>query len=223
MKIAVFGDSFADRTATEIWWRCLETEHGHQVRCFGESGSALSFSADLLEANHRQYDHVIWCVTSVNRISFWHRDRAYHHTGTSAPMPTGDVILDAKREITHRYLTTAFETHFHEIQGRALVDWALARYSNLTVMACFATPVYFLTDAGFHLFGLCEREVESAFPGVRPASIINGAQDQRQGHLTQPNHRRLAELVAQNLRHGVFQASYHDFVLDHTLKDHFGA
>jgi hypothetical protein len=219
----VFGDSFANKDADQIWWRYLETQHGHQVRCFGEPGSALSFSLDKLDAYHSDFDHVIWCVTSVNRISFWHRDRAYHHTGTSEPMITGDAILDAKRDITHRYLTMAFETHFAEIQGRALVHWAQSQYHNITIVPCFATPVYFMAEPGFNLFDLCLRELAAAFPNRDPASIVNSDLDQRQGHLTETNHRVLAALLAQRLEPGVFTARYEDFVLDDSLITQFGA
>ena len=221
MKIGVFGDSFANRNDTHAWWNYLSSEHGHHVRCFGEAGSSLSFSVDLLEVNHQDFDHVIWCATSTNRISFWHRDRAYHHTGTVGPTVTGDPILDAKRDITHRYLTMAFEPHFHEIQGRALIDWCLVRYPNLTIIPCFAMPVYFMRAPGFNLFELCEKEVQAAFPGSDMAKIVNSKVDQRQGHLTTPNHQTLARLLASDLRTGIFQASYDDFVLDQSLRDRF--
>jgi len=222
MKIGVFGDSFANKHCSDIWWKYLQTQHGHDVRCFGEGGSSLSFSVDLIEYHHRDFDTIIWCATSVNRISFWHKDRAYHNTGTSRPESSGDYELDDKKKIIHDYLTRAYDWHFQEILGQALIHFMLEKYHNLTIIPSFNTPVYFMQDPGFNLYDLCVMETEFFFPGQETSAIVNSDRDQRQGHLTKTNQKILAELINNDLDHGIFSISYENFVFDKTLRAEFG-
>lgn len=211
MRIGVFGDSFANNTLDNIWWRYLET-HGHTVTCFGEGGSSLSFSVNLLNQHADQFDWLIWCCTSVNRISFWHNDTIYHNTIGQKPKSTNDAVIDRKRQVIHAYLTEAFDYHFQEILGQALVFYVLSNYSNLTIIPCFSTPVYFMKEHRFNLYDLCQKEVKSVFPGIDAADIINNAEiDHRQGHLAEVNQRILANLINQNLTSGIFCTNYENF------------
>jgi hypothetical protein len=225
MKIGVFGDSFADKTCRDIWWQYLENIYGHDVTCFGEGGSSLSFSVDLIDYYHDQFDYLIWCATSVNRISFWYKDIAYHNTGTFKPLLTGNTVLDNKRSIIHQYLTEVFDCHFQEILGHALIHFMLQKYPKLIVIPCFSTPVYFMQHHGFNLYKLCEMETECFFPTHDTFSIINSDQDQRQGHLTVTNQKILAQLIQEDLMANtvshIFSTSYDNFVFDKSLFSEF--
>jgi len=222
MKIGVFGDSFADKTCSHIWWKYLHAVHDHDVSCFGEGGSSLSFSVELIDFYHQDFDQIIWCATSVNRISFWHKDRAYHNTGTSKPTPCGDVAIDEKRKIIHDYLTRAYDWHFQEILGHALISYMLTKYPKIMIVPCFQVPVYFMKDPGFNLYDLCVLETQCFFPGRDASTVINSDLDHRQGHLTQTNQKILAKLIDANLGPGIFSTSYENFIFDKNRISEFG-
>jgi hypothetical protein len=76
MKIGVFGDSYADRTPynpespikeDESWVKCLE-DAGHKVVSYGKTGSSTYYSFEQFQAHHSQFDHIIFCYSSLHRI-----------------------------------------------------------------------------------------------------------------------------------------------------------
>jgi hypothetical protein len=217
MKIAVFGDSFAEKKSTHSWWRFLQSDHGHEVSCFGESGSSLSYSTDLIQEYAQNHDWIIWCMTSVNRISFWYKDKIWHNTGTSKPEITGDQELDHKRHIIYHYITDCFDWHFQEMLGHSLMHYMLNRYPNLTIIPCFPTPVYYMQKPQFNLWEICKLETLSVHPEIDPYQYVNTWQDHRRSHLTQINHRILANLISYNLMPGIFVAEYTKFQFDPLL------
>jgi len=222
MKIGVFGDSFADQTSQKIWWRYLQDHHGHNVISYGQSGSSLGFSVECMENYAADFDHLIWCVTTVNRISIWHDDKIYHLTGTHPPDITRDTILDHKLDVIHHYLTEAFDGHYQEILGHSLVYFMLNKYPNLTIIPSFSTPVYFMKEHKFNLYDLCQQEASCVFPGQDLYHVVNGPKDRRQGHLTDTNQRILAQLINNNLAAGIFCTEYKHFNFDpHTLSREF--
>lgn len=214
MKIGVFGDSFADSTAEHIWWRYLQDHYDHQVKSFGQNGSSLGFSVECMENHAREFDKLIWCVTTVNRISIWHQDRIYHSTGTFKIRPTGDAILDRKINVIHQYLTEAFDFHFQEILGHALVHFMLDKYPNLMIVPSFSTPVYFMKEHKFNLYDLCRKEAACIFPDQDLDHVVGGEKDKREGHLTNTNQRILARLINDYLDARIFCTDYGNFNFD---------
>lgn len=76
MKIGVFGDSYADRTPynpespiteDESWIKCLE-DAGHKIVSYGKTGTSTFYSFEQFIAHHEQFDHVIFCYSSLHRI-----------------------------------------------------------------------------------------------------------------------------------------------------------
>lgn len=216
MKIGVFGDSFADKNCDKIWWKYLESIHRHEVKSFGERGSSLSFSMEMMDNYAKEFEKLIWCFTSVNRISFWYKDKIYHNTGTHRYDPTGDPILDQKRAIIHDYISLAFDWSLQERLGKALAHFVLSKFDNLILIPCFATPVYFMEQHQFNLYKLCQLEAEVLFPGKDPDKIVNSHVDRRQGHITDTNQKRLAELINNDLTKGIFCTDYNNFLFDKT-------
>ena len=214
MNIGVFGDSYADKNSITIWWQYLKSIHGHKVECFGEPGSSLSFSVDLIQQHHAKFDRIIWCATSVNRISFWHKDKIYHNTGTHRFENSGDIVLDRKRAVIHDYLVEMFEWHYQEILGKSLIDYMQKHYDNLLIIPCFITPVYFLQEHKFNLFDLCTMEVKNAYPQIPPENIINSHKDLRHGHITKGNQIILANLINNQLDQSIFCTDYSKFNFD---------
>lgn len=223
MKIGVFGDSFADKHSKDIWWQYLGSVHGHDVTSFGENGSSLPFSADLIDYHQQHFDKIIWCATSVNRITFWHNNKAYHNTGQGRVASTSDIELNKKSDIVHQYLTQVFDFHFQEMLGHALVKFMLQKYPHLTVIPCFETPMYFQQEPGFNLYELCRLEIEHCFPGQDPVDVILSPRDRRSGHLTKTNQKILARLINDNLDSSIFSTAYDNFVLHKDSLVEFGA
>lgn len=76
MKIGVFGDSFADRSPynpdspfkeDESWIRVLE-DAGHKVTTYGKTGTSTYWSFKQFLAHHEQFDHIVFCYSSLHRI-----------------------------------------------------------------------------------------------------------------------------------------------------------
>lgn len=76
MRIGVFGDSFADRNPynpespfkeDESWLTCMEDAE-HQVTSYGKTGTSTWYSFQQFLAHHDQFDHVIFCYSSLHRI-----------------------------------------------------------------------------------------------------------------------------------------------------------
>ena len=197
MKIGIFGDSFADRQARTGWWHTLK-HFGHDVTSFGESGSSIDFSAGLLWTHAEEFDHIIWCVTNVNRVSFYHDDRALHVTNA-----WDDDLSDAqarrRQDIAKQYLSNVFEPHGHEVIAHLAIKAALDRYSNLMIIPCFATPIYFMQPVGFNLYDLSTREAQYYFPGSQLVDIFRTHQDRRACHFTNTWNAVLANEIMQAL------------------------
>lgn len=76
MRIGVFGDSFADRNPynpespfkeDESWMKWME-ESGHEITTYGKTGTSTWYSFQQFLAHHDQFDHVIFCYSSMHRI-----------------------------------------------------------------------------------------------------------------------------------------------------------
>jgi hypothetical protein len=212
MKIGVFGDSFADKTfLNNTWWNYLR-DYGHTVSSFGEAGSSLAFSAGLLWTHVSEFDHVIWCVTSVNRVSFQYLDRNYHVTNSFDNVESDDEVARRQR-ISKDYLTFVHDSHGYEVLGYLAVQAALKKFDNITVIPCFATPVYFMQTPGFNLCELSSREAAHFFPGQDLYSIQKNYHDRRAAHFLASTHRQLAVLIDQAVqkKHQLFSADYNSF------------
>ena len=76
MKIGVFGDSFADRNPynpespfkeDESWIKAME-DAGHKVTTYGKTGTSTYWSFKQFLAHHEQFDHIVFCYSSLHRI-----------------------------------------------------------------------------------------------------------------------------------------------------------
>jgi hypothetical protein len=211
MKIGVFGDSFAEKNAKEIWWRYI-SDFGHQVTSFGEGGSSLDFSAGELWTHNVNFDFCIWCVTSSNRVSFYHNNESIHITG-AFDSPGNNVELMTLQLLAHQYLTQIYQPHGHEALNCLAVHGAVEKFDNLLIIPCFDTPVYFMTEPKFNLYQLSTFEAQNYFPGKDLYDIYQDYYDLRQGHFTMTTHRTLAEKINQAINYNckIFCAEYSDF------------
>jgi len=211
MRIGVFGDSFADKHFDDTWWAFLKN-YGHDVHCFGESGSSLAFSAGLLWTHALEFEHLIWCVTNVNRVSFRNQDKNYHVTNSFDAIDE-DINIAKKQQISQAYLQHVHDSHGHEALGWLAVQGALQKFQNLTVIPCFETPVYFMQEPGFNLCELSAREAQYYFPGKDLYTIHQQYYDFRSAHFMPSTHLKLAEMINTAVMSGkkIFSADYSSF------------
>lgn len=215
MKIGVFGDSFADRNSVSIWWKYLESIYGHDITSFGEGGSSLIFSAKKILENHQDYEFVIWCVTSSNRVTVWHRanhkEISVHVTGPGT-QDHRDPEIQHKINVTKQYLLHAWDGIDEEFADRCVIEYVKSQVKNLLIIPCFSGPIFENAEsAGFNLFALHQKETNFYFPNVPIEAVIDQYQENRPGHFTDSTQKKLAELISKSLTPGIFSTNYEDF------------
>lgn len=215
MKIGVFGDSFANsQSNASAWWQVLK-QHGHSVFCYGETGSSINFSAKLIYQKHSEFDFVIWCMTTPGRFSvelpgrneFFHTNKIITHTGirtsNSIPADIDHKIVTA----CELYLKYIFDPDFENIIGKALSNYFLDIVPNLMIVPCFMSPLH--TD--FNLYALTIKELQQVFSDKEVHEIYQRYTDIRVCHMTVQNNQILAEIIANNLKPGIFSTDYSNF------------
>jgi len=222
MKIGIVGDSFVekkyliDTTNYKTWYYLLRDLYGHDVEVYGESSSSIMFSANLIEQYGDQYDLIIWALTIPGRFSFYsHKDdRNYHYTNISAQYTGTDLDIANKVSAMKEYLKYLFNTQDENLMGRAMVNYLCEKWKNIMVIPCFPFPLQKEYDLYkiFNLYGVASMEVDHYFPGKEMSDINKSYRDIRPGHLTELNHKILAELVNENLKPGIFQTDFDNFV-----------
>jgi hypothetical protein len=215
MKLGVFGDSFANKQylnsqQSVIWYNFLQREHGHTVDCFGESGSSIEFSAQLIKQHANNYDLVIWCLTIPGRFSFSQlsKDYSYHITNAFDKCYTKDSDLIKKHEVCVDYFKYIFDWETENLIGESIVSYIQTKFPNIMIIPCFFSPLNY----EFHLYKLCQQESEQYFPGQQLHEVYKSYQDLRPGHFTPENQKILAKLINDKLTPGIFQTSYDNFV-----------
>lgn len=212
MKIGVFGDSYADKGYQNyqgmIWYNFLKMNHS--VDCFGEAGSSILFSAELIHTKAKDYDLVIWCLTTPGRFSLPHRinDRNVHVTTAWDQCNYSDIEIQKKHAVCIDYLKYIFDWQTENFVGRAIVEYLCGQHKNIMIIPCFPPPL----SSAFNLYDLCQWEAQFWFPGQTIPEIYKHHRDLRPGHISEINQKILADLIQQDLAPGVFQTSYDHFV-----------
>lgn len=211
MKIGVFGDSYAERRASNTWWGYL-SNYGHEVTCFGEGGSSIVWSAKQILDRAQNFDFIIWCVTSSNRITVWHRNNfteTYVHVLGTGGRFRDDPELQQKIEVTEKYIQLAQDEVDREFTAQCVVERVKQLVPNLLMVPCFARPVYDSVDsAGFNLFELYQKETSFYFPNRDLHDINQKFNDLRLGHFCESTHLTLAEQISKSLTPGIFSCDY---------------
>lgn len=213
MKIAVFGDSFCERVPIPnqpSWFELLE-DYGHKVTSFGQGGSSVIFSAMLLDQHAANFDFMIWAVTNPTRISIaideepgaLHFTSADLHTSNKYKKETANKIHAAKEYFTH-----LMEFAEQDLVAASLVHYLQSKYPNLMIIPCFLDPL----RAEFNLFDLCAREINHYFPNIDYPEFFQSHTDLRRCHFSLENNKILSNIIAENLKPGIFQTSYNNFV-----------
>jgi len=212
MKIGVFGDSYCEKSYYEfhnpvIWYNFLK-EQGHSIECWGESGSSMYFSACQIAEKNKDYDLVIWCVTTPGRLSLKTGER-WHHICTADDRYRGnDIEVQKKHNVYTEYRKWVFDWEQSNFIDRCVVEKIAERAGNVLLIPCFPPP---LGAEKFNLYTLCELEAQHWFPEKTIPEIYKDYQDLRPGHISIDNQKILYKLISENLKPGIFSANYADF------------
>lgn len=212
MKIGVFGDSFATGGHPDMWAEKLKSDHGHEVFCHGEPGSSLLFGAQRIDELSNEYDFIIWTLTTLGRFSFFYEpEKKWCHL-SAAGSSKNTIHVDSKLEkmqcMANDYLSNLVQWRQEEIMGACVARDYLRIYNNLMIIPAFSDPLY--TD--FELSRLSHWELELLLPGWDLGDVFSHYNEKRPAHLCRKNNKILADLIAANLKPGIFQANYDDFV-----------
>ena len=218
MKIGIFGDSFVDKNFTKpdspAWWELLEKKYGHDIECFGESGSSIVYSAQLILEKYQNYDFIIWAVSNPPRITVRHRKNvkdipvSVHITGRHA-ISYSDPDIQEKIKVAEDYLLKVYDWDDGNFISNCVIKYVEKTVPHLLMIPCFIDP--WLGTIDFNLFDLCQKETDFYFPNVGLADIYDKYTDNRVGHLSNSTHVILSALIANNLKPGTFRANYSDF------------
>lgn len=218
MKIGVFGDSYAkwrlDNEETYIWWTHFqELIPGCQVTSYGCPGSSIDYSLHELLENHQRYDFVIWCVTGCFRRGAFIDGQWYHFQqhGPNKNQLTSKPELPKSKSHVHdeMYAMFKYTWQHQEWRYKACVDYALKTMPHLMVIPCFEQPL----ETGFCLTDISRWEWNHYFPDLDFSHLHKTHKDLRHGHLTRKNQRILAELIANDLKPGIFHTDLKHFQL----------
>lgn len=223
MKVGVFGDSFAnaDQQGQGAWFDHLPTYCPtiSSVRCHGLTASDINFSAYHILEFHKQFDFVIWCVTSPFRVTTpvtFAPDRKIwclvNPNGAHVNCSSGKYWkLTDKEETQYNHLALVGQSFVNDfqwetfaiLQARALVEYVTTRCKNVMLIPCFDQP---LKKHKKNLFNISQAEFRK--PRKFFKRVMN--KDPRICHLNAENNQRLARYIVDHMHPGVL-----DLDIDH--------
>jgi hypothetical protein len=216
MRIGIFGDSYCDKNVNFIqpsWFELLKY-YGHEIVSFGEGGSSILFSAMLLDKHANEFDFLIWGVTNPPRLSITINEPPYtlHFTQGNTYIPSEFKKHETVSKVVavSEYFNHLLEFNEQDLIGLALVNHTMSKHKNLMVIPCFSDPL----RLDFNLFDLCSKEIDYYFPNISYEEFFQTYSDLRRCHLSLENNKILADIVANNLKPGVFQTNYDNFVMN---------
>lgn len=223
MNIAVFGDSYAEKSSDiTAWWQVLK-QYGHEVTSFGEAGSSINFSAKLILEKYKDFDFIIWCMTTPGRFSIeipgcpgiFHTTNVLTHTGVKVSDNSLSGIDNQIINACQLYLKYVFDPNLENLLGKALANYFLQLIPNLMIIPCFTPPL----ETNFDLYTLCTRELRQVFHKAETYRVYESWNDIRTCHLTPQNNQILAEIIANNLKLGIFSTDYSNFSFENITID----
>lgn len=211
-NIGVFGDSYAAKIWWDrIWWQVLKEKYHYQVQSWGEVSSSIEFSARLLDAKARDYDHCVWCVTTPGRYTVYKDFKTWVHVIDSLVTENDEFDPAHRKAISiasHEFRKWIFDWDQANFAGRAIVDYIMRRHKNILIVPAFRAPIYSdFGQRGFNLYDVSEMEARHHFGAdANLADIYRQYTDLRPGHLCENNSAILAELIHNNLEHKILEA-----------------
>jgi hypothetical protein len=160
-----------------------------------------------------EYDFIIWCVTSPSRISV-PVDEGPQLLPFTAPDSFDNWEFPFKKFDTLQKIAAVrswymwlFDMDTAILTDTALTHYVSSKFANVMILPCFSDPL----GEKFNLYSVCEIEMLHYFNNKNIKSIYEKFNDIRRCHFSVENNKILAELIANNLRPGIFDTSYDNF------------
>ena len=217
-NIAIFGDSFCSLNSQSkySWPNQLAELTNAKITNFGLSSTSILWSYKQLVEVVDQYDWVIWCVSSIQRITInlpvepW----SVHYNGPGCWKNfESPPVIDLLKTADDFFLKVDFYQDLNLLYN-TLITTALDRYSNLTVIPCFEEPL----DVKNYLAKISQLEVES-LTNTSYTQVYEKYQDHRPCHLTTQNNHILAKSIAKQNGKKIIEVNINDFNFSHSKKD----
>lgn len=214
LNIGVFGDSYADRhtdpilaehKTDESWLAYIESKN-HKITSYGLGGSATWYSVQKFKKLYKQFDHIVFCWSHLNRI----------HT-----MPNKFARLAGVSDVDRFYSTGLYRFFSGKEQARIVQmilghnqlcnlefnQWAqqkmfddvndMCREGNIKLVNILpfvlnVNQIDFSNRAGdclFRLYDVSEKELDWIAAGSRSFS------DVRSTHLSKENNEILGQII----------------------------
>jgi len=206
-KLAIFGDSYAKKDASDIqersWHDFIDT---YEVTNFGEPGTDLWFSYNLFLKNYASFDKVIFLITSPYRITLTnpniviYPNQNYTTASVKVETATGKELEQYKAVVS--YYEYIRDKEKDEQLHQLMVDNIKRLCPTAIVYPCFKDSWYNAWNHETALYSITE--FEDSFLGmndqIRKEFYRRGLRDSRACHLTEDNNRLVATMFLERLQ-----------------------
>jgi hypothetical protein len=226
VKVAVFGDSYADKANhsdpdSETWYEILKRKHEFNVTSYGKNGASIEFIFNEFYHNYPRYDYVIFIKTASGRVTLpKHIPIPEEFAFLRFNMPN---ILEQNKKFTESMnlvhpnkALTALEDYYSYLFDEGIsghVCDALALYAK---SLCGAKGLFLnvVDDTGSCLMDISNRELHTAGLSLEDMRKYS---DKRNCHISKRNNEILADKVARWIDLGEFNLNPDDFEYDTDL------
>jgi hypothetical protein len=136
MKLAIFGDSFADPFlfknnlwSTNFSWPKLLQEYykDAEVDYYSSSGTSSYWSYELFHEHHHKYTHIIFCYAGTTRWPYLPPEFKGRHFDTQGDSETVEIYKQQGIDTSHvKNLSRIFDTLFPQ----SFLDYINNKYSR---------------------------------------------------------------------------------------------
>jgi hypothetical protein len=214
-NIAIFGDSFCSlNSQSELSWpKELARLTNAKITNFGLPATSILWSYKQLINVVEQYDWVIWCVSSIQRITInlpvepW----SVHYNGPGCwKNYKSPPVIDLLKIVDDFFLKVDFYEDLNLLYN-TLITSTLKQYPNLTVIPCFNQPL----NVENYLGKISQLEVES-LTNIPYNQVWEKYQDCRPCHLTPENNQILAKSIVNQYGKKIIEVDINDFNFSHS-------
>lgn len=207
MNIGIFGDSFCSGDAPGSWIDNLRHSLGSTATTYGKGGSTVYYSYNKIRQMHDEFDTIIWCVTSSDRL--YVSDNVQF-----AGIASAEHLMKSDNTDTRNIAKAAIDYYLHlenvEYNNelcRLMINEIKRIVPHLLIVPCFDASLN--TKFNFSLCDLYAKENRYYnIPAVVPYSMF----DARSNHLTNSTQSMLADHIAALVVHGTSDTVLDDFM-----------
>lgn len=221
MKIAIFGDSYADCNhlnhvpyKDQAWPNVLAKDY--EVDNFAVGSSGLEYSAMMLNQSDKvaqdAYDRIIFIASDVRRMYLhpdWHNKHARQHY--FLPEAFGKFSNDEVRKTTLNYFKYFMHDPILEYRNQLIIKDLRERFAdNILLLKCYGQfngPISNLFDNDMPLYDITSYEDDILNPDLVQHKKW---QDCKMNHLTLPHHTLLCEKIKKWISTGTFSLEKSD-------------